>query len=139
MNNVGEAFFSSPIDPTDLSKDWGRSDNDQRHRLVANGNYQVRRIQFGGTLLASTLAKEAAKGREPFASATFFAAQKDFTKAGDLQLFIDDAQLKALEFLDRGAHVSVGPAGGRGILAEPAVRWPGDDPPYRTESRVGGQ
>jgi hypothetical protein len=34
MNNVGEAFFSSPIDPTDLSKDWGRSDDDQRHRLV---------------------------------------------------------------------------------------------------------
>ncbi len=37
MNNVGENFFSSPIDPTDLSKDWGRSDDDQRHRLVANG------------------------------------------------------------------------------------------------------
>lgn len=38
MNNVGEAFFSSPIDPTDLSKDWGRSDNDQRHKLVVNGS-----------------------------------------------------------------------------------------------------
>jgi hypothetical protein len=38
MNNVGEFFFSSPIDPTDLSKDWGRSDNDQRHRLVFNGS-----------------------------------------------------------------------------------------------------
>jgi hypothetical protein len=37
MNNVGENFFSSPIDPTDLSKDWGRSDDDQRHRLVLNG------------------------------------------------------------------------------------------------------
>ena len=37
MNNVGEAFFSSPIDPTDLSKDWGRSDNDQRHKFVVNG------------------------------------------------------------------------------------------------------
>ena len=37
MNNVGENFFSSPIDPTDLSKDWGRSDDDQRHRLVVNG------------------------------------------------------------------------------------------------------
>ena len=37
MNNVGEFFFSSPIDPTDLSKDWGRSDNDQRHKLVMNG------------------------------------------------------------------------------------------------------
>ena len=37
MNNVGEVFFSSPIDPFDLSKDWGRSDDDQRHRLVVNG------------------------------------------------------------------------------------------------------
>ncbi len=37
MNNVGEFFFSSPVDPLDLSKDWGRSDDDQRHRLVVNG------------------------------------------------------------------------------------------------------
>lgn len=37
MNNVGEFFFSSPIDPSDLSKDWGRSDNDQRHRLAMSG------------------------------------------------------------------------------------------------------
>jgi hypothetical protein len=37
MNNVGEFFFSSPIDPFDLSKDWGRSDDDQRHKLVVNG------------------------------------------------------------------------------------------------------
>jgi polyhydroxyalkanoate synthase len=51
----------------------------------------------GGTLLGTTLAYLAARGEEPFASATFFAAQVDFTKAGDLMLFIDDAQLKALE------------------------------------------
>jgi hypothetical protein len=38
MNNVGENFFSSPIDPTDLSKDWGRSDDDQRHRLVEHAS-----------------------------------------------------------------------------------------------------
>jgi len=38
MNNVGQNFFSSPIDPFDLSKDWGRSDDDQRHRLVVNGS-----------------------------------------------------------------------------------------------------
>ena len=37
MNNLGEFFFSSPIDPFDVSKDWGRSDDDQRHRLVING------------------------------------------------------------------------------------------------------
>jgi carboxypeptidase family protein/TonB-dependent receptor-like protein len=38
MNNVGEAFFSSPIDPTDIMRDWGRSDDDQRHRLVVSGS-----------------------------------------------------------------------------------------------------
>jgi hypothetical protein len=50
MNNVGEFFFSSPIDPFDLSKDWGRSDDDQRHRLVVNGNVNVLTLQVGGTL-----------------------------------------------------------------------------------------
>jgi polyhydroxyalkanoate synthase len=51
----------------------------------------------GGTLLGTTLAYLAARGEEPYASATFFAAQVDFSKAGDLLVFIDDAQLKALE------------------------------------------
>ena len=51
----------------------------------------------GGTLLASTLAYNAASGEDPYVSATFLAAQADFSKAGDLALFIDDAQLKALE------------------------------------------
>ena len=37
MNNVGEFFFSSPIDPFNLSRDWGRSDDDQRHRLAVSG------------------------------------------------------------------------------------------------------
>jgi hypothetical protein len=37
-DNVGEFFFSSPIDPFDLGKDVGRSDDDQRHRLVLNGS-----------------------------------------------------------------------------------------------------
>jgi hypothetical protein len=36
MNNMGEAFFSSPIDPTNINRDWARSDDDQRHRLVVN-------------------------------------------------------------------------------------------------------
>ncbi|MGE0360977.1 MAG: TonB-dependent receptor [Vicinamibacterales bacterium] len=35
-NNVGEFFFSGPIDPFDLSKDWGRADNDRRHALVVS-------------------------------------------------------------------------------------------------------
>ena len=38
MNDVGEFFFSAPIDPFDIAKDWGRSDDDQRHRLVLYGS-----------------------------------------------------------------------------------------------------
>jgi hypothetical protein len=38
MSDVGSFFFSSPIDPFDLSKDWGRADDDARHRLVVSGS-----------------------------------------------------------------------------------------------------
>ncbi|MDB5572948.1 MAG: class poly(R)-hydroxyalkanoic acid synthase, partial [Tardiphaga sp.] len=51
----------------------------------------------GGTLLASTLAWLAEKRRQRVASATFFAAQVDFTHAGDLMVFVDEAQISALE------------------------------------------
>jgi hypothetical protein len=37
-NDLGEAFFSSPTDPGNVKKDWGRSDNDQRHRLVISAS-----------------------------------------------------------------------------------------------------
>jgi len=47
MNNVGENFFNAPIDPTDISKDWGRSDDDQRHRLVMNGSVNAFGFQLG--------------------------------------------------------------------------------------------
>ena len=50
MSNVGEFFFSSPIDPFDLSKDWGRSDNDQRHRLVLYGSADAAGFQLSGML-----------------------------------------------------------------------------------------
>jgi hypothetical protein len=52
MANVGEFFFSSPIDPFDLSKDWGRSDDDQRHRLVVNGTVTAYGFQIGGLVQA---------------------------------------------------------------------------------------
>ncbi len=51
----------------------------------------------GGTLLASTLALLAGRGEQPIISATFLTTQVDFTKAGDLLLFIDDTQLASLE------------------------------------------
>jgi hypothetical protein len=38
LNNVGEFFFSSPIDHHNIWQDYGRSDDDQRHRLVLQGS-----------------------------------------------------------------------------------------------------
>jgi polyhydroxyalkanoate synthase len=52
---------------------------------------------IGGTLLTATLAYMAAAGDKRIHSATFFAAQADFSEAGDLQIFIDEAQLEALK------------------------------------------
>lgn len=51
----------------------------------------------GGTLLGATLAYLAARGEAVFNSVTFLTTQLDFSKAGDLLLFTDDAQLASLE------------------------------------------
>jgi hypothetical protein len=37
LDNVGEFFFSSPIDQFNIWRDYGRSDDDQRHRVVFDG------------------------------------------------------------------------------------------------------
>ncbi|QDX28217.1 class I poly(R)-hydroxyalkanoic acid synthase [Sphingomonas suaedae] len=53
-----------------------------------------------GTTLAATLAVLAARGEaEKVRSATFFTAQVDFTEAGDLNVFVDDEQLAAIQSL----------------------------------------
>jgi len=51
----------------------------------------------GGTMLASALAAMAVWHDERVVSATFLAAQVDFTYAGDLKVFIDEDQVKAIE------------------------------------------
>jgi outer membrane receptor protein involved in Fe transport len=37
LDNVGEFFFSGPIDNYNIWRDYGRSDDDQRHRVVLDG------------------------------------------------------------------------------------------------------
>jgi polyhydroxyalkanoate synthase subunit PhaC len=65
----------------------------------ATGEMKVHTAGYcvGGTLLASTLAWLAEKRRVRVTSATFFAAQVDFTHAGDLLVFVDEDQIAALE------------------------------------------
>ncbi|WCP13919.1 Poly(3-hydroxyalkanoate) polymerase subunit PhaC [Sphingobium sp. AntQ-1] len=59
-----------------------------------------------GTTLAATLALLAARGQaDKVASATFFTAQVDFSKAGDLTLFIDDEQMKLVDQLSSGGFL----------------------------------
>ena len=51
---------------------------------------------IGGTLLTATLGYMAATNDTRINSATFWAAQADFSEAGDLTVFVDEAQLEAL-------------------------------------------
>jgi polyhydroxyalkanoate synthase len=75
------------------------------------GTDQVNTVGYciGGTLLSSTLAHMAAKGDKRIASATFFAAQQDFSEAGDLLLFTNEDWLSDLEKkMDAGGGVLPG-------------------------------
>jgi polyhydroxyalkanoate synthase len=64
------------------------------------GSAKVNTVGYciAGTLLSCTLAYLAAIGADsPISSATFFAAQQDFSQSGDLSLFTDKAWLGEIE------------------------------------------
>ena len=66
---------------------------------AATDEKQVNAVGYcvGGTLLSVTLAYLAAKKQHRIKSATLFAAQVDFTYAGDLMVFVDEERIKQLE------------------------------------------
>jgi len=72
----------------------------------ATGEKDINALGYclGGTLLAATLAHLAAKKDSRIASASFMATLIDFTGAGELEVFIDEEQIHALEkrMQDRG-------------------------------------
>jgi polyhydroxyalkanoate synthase len=80
----------------------------------------------GGTLLAVALAHMAAKGDERAVSATLFAAQVDFTYAGDLKVFVDEARIQALErrMDERGYLEGSKMAGAFNMLRSNDLIWP---------------
>jgi len=80
----------------------------------------------GGTLLAITLAYMAARNDHRIGSATFFAAQTDFTHAGDLKVFVDDDQITALEkhMRERGFLAGKSMATAFNLLRSNDLIWP---------------
>jgi len=65
----------------------------------ATGEDKVHSVGYcvGGTMLSVALAFMAANKDERIMSATLFAAQVDFTYAGDLKVFVDEEQVEAIE------------------------------------------
>jgi poly[(R)-3-hydroxyalkanoate] polymerase subunit PhaC len=94
----------------------------------ATGESKVHAIGYcvGGTLLAMTLALMAAKRDRRVVSATFFAAQVDFTYAGDLKVFVDEQQVVALEkqMAERGFLDSKRMANTFNMLRSNDLIWP---------------
>ena len=67
----------------------------------ATGEREVDTVGYciGGTMLGAALALMAKEGDARIASATFFAAQHDFERAGDLLVFIDEEWFAEIERL----------------------------------------
>lgn len=88
---LGEKTFA------DYMKDGPLAAMDVIEKVTGEMKVHTAGYCVGGTLLASTLAWLAEKRRVRATSATFFAAQVDFTHAGDLLVFVDEEQISTLE------------------------------------------
>ncbi|MBS7811933.1 PHA/PHB synthase family protein [Roseococcus pinisoli] len=99
-------FVASWVNPDEALAEKGFDDYMKEGVLAAldaieaaTGEREVNAIGYclGGTLLATTLAYMATKRDNRIKSATYFVTMTDFEEAGELGVFIDEEQLKALE------------------------------------------
>ena len=99
-------FIVSWRSADDVTKDYGWDDYVENgiHAAVsaaleASGAEDLNAVGYcvGGTLLSGTLAHMAQTDDSSIVSATFFASQSDFEKAGDLLVFTDGHALESIE------------------------------------------
>jgi polyhydroxyalkanoate synthase subunit PhaC len=99
-------FIISWVNPNESLA--GKSFEDYMHEGIfaaldavekATGEQAVNAVGYcvGGTLLSATLAFMAATGDTRIKSATFFTTQVDFKQVGDLKVFSDENQVRAIE------------------------------------------
>lgn len=93
----------------------------------ATGETRVSAIGYcvGGTMLGVALAYMAATGDERIASATFFTTQVDFSGAGELSVFVDEDQIRAVEaqMAERGYLDGARMAGAFNMLRPNDLIW----------------
>lgn len=96
--------------------------------LKATGEKSLAAVGYcvGGTLLAMTQAYLQANGDRRIDSITLLTAQVDFTRAGDLKVFIDDDQLTRLEerMAEQGYLEGIVMAGAFNALRPNDLIWP---------------
>jgi polyhydroxyalkanoate synthase len=127
-------FMISWKNPTEEDRDLGMQDYlelgvmralDVVRSIVGGKHVHAVGYCIGGTLLAIAAAALGRDGRDWLESLTLFAAQTDFTEAGELMLFIDQSQVSYLEDLmwDKGYLDTSEMAGAFQLLRSNDLIW----------------